>query len=103
MNDDFRINWNWQLQLMDDIKEILRGQAMHIVDIEVATPEEDMKQATDMKTKITAGDVAVRIRRDIKWRELTIRAKLIGHMGVILGCVITTQNCLRNSQKDVRK
>lgn len=75
MNNDFRMNWNWQLQLMDDIKEILRGQAMHIVDIEVATPEEDMKQATDMKIKITAGDVAVRIRRDIKWRELTIRAK----------------------------
>ena len=31
------------------------------------------------------------------------RAKLIGHMGVILGCVITTQNCLRNCRKDVRK
>ena len=71
----FKTNWDWQLKHIEQVKEILRSQSMYIVNIEIATPEEDMKQSTDLKVKITAGDVAVRIRRDIPWRELTIRAK----------------------------
>ncbi len=74
-NSEFDANWNWQSSFIEDVKTILKSQAMHIIDIQVATPEEDMKQATDLKIKITAGDVAVRIRRNIPWRELTIRAK----------------------------
>lgn len=73
--NEFDINWNWQLAHMDDIKAILKSQAMHIVDIQIASPDEDLKQSTDLKIKITTGDVAVRIRRDIPWRDLTIRAK----------------------------
>ncbi len=73
--NEFDINWNWQLAYMDDIKAILKSQAMHIVDIQIASPDEDLKQSTDLKIKITTGDVAVRIRRDIPWRDLTIRAK----------------------------
>lgn len=73
--NEFDKNWDWQLNLMDDIKEILRKQAMYIVDIQIANEEEDMKYSTDLKIKITAGDVAVRIRRDTPYRDFTIRAK----------------------------
>ena len=71
----FQKNWDWQLDYMDDVKQILKSQSMKIVNVEIASPEEDMKQCTDMKIKITAGDVAVRIRRDdCRYRDLTIRA-----------------------------
>ena len=73
--NEFDKNWDWQLNLMDDIKEILRKQAMYIVDIQIANEEDDMKYSTDLKIKITAGDVAVRIRRDTSFRDFTIRAK----------------------------
>lgn len=73
----FQQNWDWQLKHIEQIKEILKSQAFYIVNIEIATPEEDMKQSTDLKVKITAGDVAVRIRRsDCRFRDLTIRAKI---------------------------
>lgn len=71
----FQDNWNWQINYLDDVRNILKNQAMNIVDVEIATPEEDLKQCTDMKVKITAGDVAVRIRREnCKYRDITIRA-----------------------------
>ena len=72
--NEFNENWNWQLGFIEDIKDILRSQAMHIIDIRIATPEEDLKQFTDLKIKVTSGDVAVRIRRDASFRDLTIRA-----------------------------
>ena len=48
---------------------------MHIVNIQVATPEDDMKHSTDLKVTVNSGDIAVRIRRDTGFRDLTIRAK----------------------------
>jgi hypothetical protein len=71
----FKDDFKWQSKYINDVKAILKSQAMKIVNVEVATPEEDMKHATDFKIKITAGDVAVRIRRDnCRYRDLTIRA-----------------------------
>jgi len=71
----FETNWNFSEKYIHNIAEILRANAMHIVDIEVATPEDDMKHATDLKITIKGGDIAVRIRRS-KWsyRDITIRA-----------------------------
>jgi hypothetical protein len=74
-NAEFNRNWDWQLKHIEQIKEILRSQAMHIVKIDIASPENDMKYATDLEVHVTGGDIAVRIRRDIPWRDLTIRAK----------------------------
>ena len=72
----FQENWDWQMNYLEDIRNILKSQSMNIVNVEIATPEEDIKQCTDMKIIIDAGDVAVRIRRDnCKYRDLTIRAK----------------------------
>lgn len=71
----FQKNWDWQINFVEEVRDILKSQSMNIVKIEIATPEEDMKQCTDMKIKITAGDIAVRIRREnCKYRDLTIRA-----------------------------
>jgi hypothetical protein len=60
---------------IDQVKEILRQNAMKIVKIEAATPDEDMKQSTDLKVNIKGGDVAARVRRPYRtFRDLTIRA-----------------------------
>lgn len=53
--NEFDKNWNWQLNFLDEIKDILKKQSMYIVDVQVASPDEDMKQSTDLKIKITAG------------------------------------------------
>ncbi len=71
---EFVQNWDWQLQHIEQIKNIIKSQAMHIIKVEVSSPEEDMKHATDLDVQIVGGRVAVRIRRDIPWRDLTIRA-----------------------------
>ena len=71
----FRNNWIFSEQHIGEVKKILKSQAMHIVNSEVATPEDDMKHSTDLKVTVTAGDIAVRIRRDTGFRDLTIRAK----------------------------
>lgn len=73
--NSFKYNWDWQLQHIEQIKQILKKQAMHIVKIEIASPENDMQHATDLEIQIKGGSVAVRIRRDIPYRDITIRAK----------------------------
>lgn len=74
--NDFKNNWAFSETHMPEIKDILKRNAMHIVNIVVAEPEDDIKHSTDLKIKITSGDVAVRIRRANKdFRDLTIRAK----------------------------
>lgn len=73
--NSFKYNWDWQLQHIEQIKQILKKQAMHIVKVEIASPENDMRHATDLEIQIKGGSVAVRIRRDIPYRDITIRAK----------------------------
>ena len=76
----FKDNWEFQEKYIDVIRNILKDNAMYIVDVEVSTPEEDMKEATDLKIKITAGDVAVRIRRGIcGFRDFTVRGYCDGN------------------------
>lgn len=71
----FRDNWNYSESKMEQVKSILKENAMNIVQIEVASPEDDMKHSTDLKVKVTSGDIAVRVRRPYQnYRDLTIRA-----------------------------
>ena len=71
----FETNWNFSEKYIPQVRDILKENAMFIVNIEVASPEDDMKHSTDLKVKITAGDVAVRIRRGkYNYRDITIRA-----------------------------
>ena len=76
MNNIFDANWRFSESYMSEIKEILKSNAMHIVKIEVASEQDDKKHSTDLKIRVSSGDVAVRIRRSYQqFRDLTIRAK----------------------------
>ena len=77
----FAKNWDFSEQHIDQIKEILRKNSMYIVNVEVAKPDEDMKQSTDLKVTINSGCVAVRIRRPgyEKYKDITIRAYKNGY------------------------
>jgi hypothetical protein len=77
MNQQVRQDFNWQERFYPFVKKVLADNAIKIVCIEVAPPEQDMKQATDFIVHIKGGMVAVRIRRDVanNYRDLTIRSK----------------------------
>lgn len=76
----FNKNWDFSEKYICEVQKILQQNAMYIVNVEVATPEDDMKHATDLKIKITAGDVSVRIRRSkYTFRDITIRAYKDGY------------------------
>lgn len=73
---DVRRDWGWADGYMPEIRRILEENALHLVDIRVASYHQDVKQATDML--VTIGGVkriAVRLRRaHYHYRDLTIRA-----------------------------
>jgi hypothetical protein len=71
----FESNWYFAEKHMNAIRDILQKNACYIVRVDVATPDEDMKQSTDLKVTVKAGAVAVRVRRkDKRFRDVTIRA-----------------------------
>lgn len=75
----FEKNWDFSESHLSDIGKVLQLNFDKIVKIEVAGREDDLKKSTDLKIKVHSGDVAVRIRRNIPWRELTIRAYCHGY------------------------
>lgn len=80
-NNNFKGNWGFQEQYLDQVKKIIKDNAMHIIDIEISTPQEDMEKAVDMKVTANRGHVAVRIRRaHQKFRDITIRSANKGHI-----------------------
>ena len=63
---------------LDQIKVILKLNASKIIDVVIASDEEDMHHATDYILKIDSGTVACRLRRWSKYtveREWTVRSK----------------------------
>lgn len=79
---DFDTNQAYEQLHVAGVSQILKGNAMYIANVELATKEADTRQATDMVFKITGGDIAVRVRRykshRDKFRDLTIRAMTKG-------------------------
>lgn len=76
----FRDNWTFQLGYYPAVEAILKKNAQYFVNVSIATPDQDMKQATDFVVVIDGGEIAVRIRRDkCKWRDLTIRSTNRGY------------------------
>jgi len=62
------------LQLVD----IIRQNAMHIIDIRESVLGDDISNATDMVVSVTGGDIAVRIRRNqTPFRDFTLRSQRI--------------------------
>jgi len=71
----FKQNFDFQANFMGHVEKILKRVAHKIIEVKIATPEQDMKQSTDIVIILDSGAVALRIRRDTKHRDLTIRAK----------------------------
>lgn len=71
-------DWNWSDGYLPEVRRILAMCALHLFQFSVATPQQDMKQATDMTVKIVSSHdigIAVRLRRaQYQHRDLTIRA-----------------------------
>lgn len=62
----------------DQLFEILRANAMHIVKVDIATPEQDKTQATDYVIHVDVGCIAARVRSysstsAYRYRDWTIR------------------------------
>lgn len=75
MRADTRRDWNWSSTFTDRVCEVLRANSFQLISIRPGTPLEDLKAATDMVVEVTAGTIAVRIRRaNYGYRDLTIRA-----------------------------
>lgn len=78
MQHDFTHNFQYQAQLLDQVKDILKANAGLFLVFDLANDEQDMKQATDMVLTVKGGQrIAVRIRREQarKYTDVTIRAR----------------------------
>lgn len=66
----------WANKFLPEIKRILKTQAIWMISVQVATPDEDMSLGVDMVIRVEGGNVAVRIRRArCRWRDITIRIR----------------------------
>lgn len=76
-NHNFKNNVNFQHQYLSSITGILRQYAHLMVNVRLATPDEDTKQSTDMVIEMdNKATIAVRIRRSSsRFRDFTIRAQ----------------------------
>lgn len=74
-------NFEFEKSMAGQMVEILRRNAFHVLRIETATEEQDMKQATDFTFRAKVGTVAARVRRHQstgkKYRDLTIRSETL--------------------------
>lgn len=72
-------NFEFEKQTRKQVLEILRRHAADVVQFEIATDEQDTRQATDFVVKTTIGSIAVRVRQykstGTKFRDLTIRTR----------------------------
>jgi hypothetical protein len=65
----------WADSFTQQVVNIIRQNAMHIIDVREAELDDDTNKATDMVVSVTGGDVAVRVRRDkTVFRDLTLRS-----------------------------
>jgi len=73
---DFQRDWYWQAGFLPEVSRLLLANAMYIFNVEVASAQQDMKEATDMLLSVAGQKkVAIRLRRAEYWkRDLTIRS-----------------------------
>lgn len=76
MKNDVKKDWEWADTFLPQIVDILKSNAIYILEIRIADSDKDTKEATDLVISVTGGDVAVRIRRGKyhKYRDWTIRS-----------------------------
>lgn len=76
MNLDTAWDWTWSDGFLPEVRRILGMNALYLLEVAVASAQQDMKQATDMLVTVSGSiAVAVRLRRPVyNHRDLTIRA-----------------------------
>lgn len=76
MRNEVTNDWRWSDRYWPSVQQILQANTVHLFSFNVATPEQDMKQATDMIVTVSGQKaIAVRLRRDsYTYRDLTLRA-----------------------------
>lgn len=74
MQKEVQKDFEWQEGFLPEVQRVLTANACHLINIEVANPQADMKRATDFHVFTKVGDIAVRIRRHpCTWRDWTVR------------------------------
>lgn len=76
MNDDVKRDWRWSDGFLPQVRRILGNYALYLVDLQIASHQQDVSQATDMLIIVRGQkSVAVRLRRaNYGYRDLTVRA-----------------------------
>lgn len=76
MKSDVARDWRWSDGFLPQVRRILSSYALYLVDLEIASHQQDVSQATDMLIIVRGQkSVAVRLRRaNYGYRDLTIRA-----------------------------
>lgn len=74
MNQETVKDWKWSDRFIPEIRRVLTENAHKVIQIDVAGPTADMKEATDFQITTKLGSVAARVRRNCySWRDWTIR------------------------------
>lgn len=72
---DWRSDKEWADGYQPDVEAILARNAARFIRVERAPWTQDVKEATDFKIVTDKGDVAWRIRRECRYRQLTLRLR----------------------------
>ena len=64
----------WADGYLSQIEAVVRSIAGKIVEFRPGTDQEDQKEATDYVVHVASGTIACRIRRNCRYRDLTIRS-----------------------------
>lgn len=57
----------WADTWVPDLAEIIRTNAMHLIEVKVAPREADVKRATDFEFEVIGGTIAARVHRPAYW------------------------------------
>lgn len=73
---NFQRDWNWQEGYLPEVQRILLLNAVFLFNVNIASWQQDVKEATDMTLSVQGQKrIGVRLRRaDTGYRDLTIRA-----------------------------
>lgn len=64
----------WADGYLPQIEVAVREVAGQIIEIREGTEDEDQKEATDYVVHVASGTIACRVRRNCRYRDLTLRA-----------------------------
>jgi len=76
---NFKRDWNWQEGYLPEVRRILLQNAAFLFTVQIASFQQDVKEATDMVLSVQGQKrIGVRLRRaEYGYRDLTIRASRV--------------------------